>query len=138
MRCAAQIREFWKRLATPSVCAAKWGPQVLQSEHSHSLHCSQDVAGFTYISGLQIFGMHGISLSDLLDHLRKEGEVITIGTETGVLENKRYCSCETCLQCVSHMAGLPIRECISLSLHVLSGQAVPLSRKRMLPHLRVK
>lgn len=44
---------------------------------------------------MQIFGMHGISLSDLLDHLRKEGEVITIGTETGVLENKRYCSFET-------------------------------------------
>ncbi len=33
--------------------------------------------------------MHGINLPTLLDSLRKEGEVVTIGTETGVLESKR-------------------------------------------------
>ena len=85
---------------------------------------------------MQIFGMHGISLSDLLDHLRKEAEVITIGTETGVLENKRYCSFETtAMHCD---AAAYNRANISLSSHVLSGQAVPLSRKKMLPRLRVK
>lgn len=33
--------------------------------------------------------MHGINLPTLLDSLRREGEVVTIGTETGVLESKR-------------------------------------------------
>ena len=39
---------------------------------------------------MQIFGMHGINLPQLLETLRREGEVVTIGTETGVLESKRY------------------------------------------------
>ncbi|DBA86398.1 TPA: hypothetical protein ACH3X2_005620 [Trebouxia sp. C0005] len=40
----------------------------------------------------KIFGMHGINLPTLLDSLRREGEVVTIGTETGVLESKRTSS----------------------------------------------
>ena len=39
---------------------------------------------------LQIFGINGISVPDLLQALRKDGEVATIGTETGVLESKRH------------------------------------------------
>lgn len=60
-----------------------------------ALQLLSSVVDFICIPAMQIFGMHGISLSHLLDHLRKEAEVITIGTETGVLENKRYCSFDT-------------------------------------------
>ena len=42
------------------------------------------------VHDMQIFGMHGINLPQLLETLRHEGEVVTIGTETGVLESKRY------------------------------------------------
>ena len=38
---------------------------------------------------MQIFGVTAVNVSDLLQSLRKEGDVVTIGTETGVLESKR-------------------------------------------------
>ncbi|KAL3144723.1 hypothetical protein ABBQ38_001846 [Trebouxia sp. C0009 RCD-2024] len=37
----------------------------------------------------KIFGVTAINVPDLLQSLRKEGDVATIGTETGVLESKR-------------------------------------------------
>lgn len=48
---------------------------------------------------MQIFGVTAINVPDLLQSLRKEGDVATIGTETGVLESKR---------CVSRTEGLLI------------------------------
>lgn len=39
---------------------------------------------------MQIFGVTGINVPDLLQSLRKQGDVVTIGTETGVLESKRF------------------------------------------------
>lgn len=38
---------------------------------------------------MQIFGVTAINVPDLLQALRKQGDVVTIGTETGVLESKR-------------------------------------------------
>lgn len=38
---------------------------------------------------MQIFGVTAINVPDLLQSLRKQGDVVTIGTETGVLESKR-------------------------------------------------
>ena len=93
---------------------------------------------------LQIFGLHGISLPSLLDHLRKDGEVITIGTETGVLENKRYCTGSYTSVVVSmqlHCKGSASKAFQTMpSIHALSpiGQAAPPSKKRMHPHLKVK
>ena len=93
---------------------------------------------------LQIFGLHGISLPSLLDHLRKDGEVITIGTETGVLENKRYCTGSDTSAFVSMQlhfkdSGSKLFQ-IMPPTNALSpiGQAAPPSKKRMHPHLKVK
>ena len=48
-------------------------------------------SGCSYHVGthMQIFGVTAINVPDLLQALRKQGDVVTIGTETGVLESKR-------------------------------------------------
>lgn len=63
----------------------------------------------TLLTCLQIFGATAINVPDLLQSLRKEGDVVTIGTETGVLESKR-CAIEGVIMfCTSQSA---FAECI--------------------------
>lgn len=88
---------------------------------------------------MQIFGLHGVSLPILLDHLRKEGEVITIGTETGVLENKRYQ--HIIAQVPARLHSHKDASCLKASsnLHcVLQGHVVPRSKRKSHPHLKAK
>lgn len=49
---------------------------------------------------MQIFGVTAINVPDLLQSLRKQGDVVTIGTETGVLESKRLVT--RVVQCCLH------------------------------------
>jgi len=80
------------------------------------LNAAQAIDSFS--THLQIFGMHGINLPTLLDSLRKEGEVVTIGTETGVLESKR---------CVLLLPFLGSQHC-----HLLTAFYVMQNKQRLL------
>ena len=93
MRCPVEVCELRQGVATSAFRAQGRRFQILQGVGKLLEYQLQNpsVLGNDVYNNLflQIFGMHGINLPSLLDTLRQEGEVVTIGTETGVLESKR-------------------------------------------------
>ena len=93
MRCPVEVCELRQGVATSTFRAQGRRFQILQGVGKlleYQLQNPSVLGNGVYNKVfLQIFGMHGINLPSLLDTLRQEGEVVTIGTETGVLESKR-------------------------------------------------